>query len=232
MKVQLHSGFSQLFGPLWFSAPAPETGGGGSEGTSDATKNADPNSSTPTQQENDGKGPAGGQDALKADLAAERARRHEAEAQRDQFQTKLQEFLKALSGKQPAEGSTDDPMAKIGELQRQVEERETRAKTQLIRAEVKAVANRLGFHDPADAMSQIDVDGIKVNDDGEADSNAIETKLKEVAQKKPYLLKVRDDASASDVGIGSRGSAKDPEPATPTQRIAAGMKASEAKRKK
>lgn len=225
MQIQLHSDLSRLFGPLWFSAPAPEGAPGGSGGTSDATKGPDPAADTPKGSEADDKGPAGGTEALRADLAAERARRHEAETARDDFKAQLATFLKALTGETPAGGTGDDPMAKISELQRQVEERETRARTQLIRAEVKAIAGQLGFHDPADAMSQIEVDKVKVNDDGEVDSGAIETKLKEVAQKKPYLLKVRDDASASDVGIGSRGDSSSNN-VTGKDRIAAGMKAS------
>jgi len=199
--------------------------GGGSGGTSDATKTTDTSSDTTKDSEDKDKGPAGGSEALKADLAAERARRHEAETARDDFKSQLEKFLKALTGGKPAEDIQEDPIAKIGELQRQVEARETRAKTQLIRAEVKSVANRLGFHDPADAMSQIDLEGVKVSEDGEADSAAIETKLKEVAQKKPYLLKVRDDASASDVGIGSRGSASSNENLSPVERIKAGHRA-------
>jgi len=231
MQVQLHSGLRGLFGPLWFSAPAPEGQGGGSGGTSGATGATDPPKDPPKGSEDD-KGPAGGNEALKADLAAERARRHEAETARDDFKTQLSQFLKALTGETPAGGAQDDPMAKIGEMQRQIEERENRAKTQLIRAEVKSVAARLGFHDAGDAMSQIDIDGIKVNDDGEADSNAIESKLKEVAQKKPYLLKVRDDASASDVGIGSRGNASADDKLTGKERIAAGHRAKAAQQSK
>jgi hypothetical protein len=125
-------------------------------------------------------------------------------------------------------------MAKIAELQRQVEDRENRTKAQLVRAEVKAIANQLGFHDPADAMSQIDVEGIKLSADGEVDSSAIEAKLKEVSQKKPYLLKVRDDASASDVGIGSRSDSRatitDDMP--PVERIKAGHRAKAAQQTK
>jgi len=230
MIVQLHSGLSSLFGPLWFSAPAPEGQGGGSGGTSDATKGKDPAPDTPTGDENAGKGPAGGENALKADLAAERARRHEAEEQATKFQSQLAAFLKALTGETPAGGTQDDPMAKITEMQAQIEARENRAKMQLIRAEVKSVAAKLGFHDAADAMSQIDVSSVKVNDEGEADSQAIETKLKEVAQKKPYLLKVRDDASAGDVGIGSRGSASSDANLTGKERIAAGHRAKAAQR--
>jgi hypothetical protein len=217
---------------LWFTAPAPEGTGGASGGTSEGTGASTGSGDTKKTSEDD-KGRAGGQEALQADLAAERARRHEAETSRDDFKSQLEKFLKALTGGKPAEDLQEDPIAKIGELQRQVEERENRAKTQLIRAEVKSIANRLGFHDPADAMSQIDLSNVKVNDDGEADSQAIEAKLKEVAQKKPYLLKVRDDASASDVGIGSgsRSSATPPEGVSGKERIAAGHRAKAAQRK-
>lgn len=63
----------------------------------------------------------------------------------------------------------------------------------LIKAEARVLASTAKFRDPADALGFLDLSDVTVNDDGEVDSKAIEQKLKDLAESKPYLL---DDGKA------------------------------------
>lgn len=66
-----------------------------------------------------------------------------------------------------------------------------KANQRLIRAEVKAAAAALGFHDPADAAVQLrDKFGdVKVTDDGDVDEAAVKAFIEQLAKDKPYLVK-------------------------------------------
>lgn len=60
--------------------------------------------------------------------------------------------------------------------------------SKLVSSEVKALASALGFNDPADALSVIDVSSLPVKDD-EPDTDAIKALVEKLATEKPYLLK-------------------------------------------
>ncbi len=64
--------------------------------------------------------------------------------------------------------------------------------TRLVRAEVKALASAT-FADPTDAHLYIDLAEVDVDDEGEVDTDAIETALKDVLRRKPHLAKVKAD---------------------------------------
>jgi hypothetical protein len=72
------------------------------------------------------------------------------------------------------------------------EEGKTEATTvferKLVAAEVKAQAVALGFHDPSDVIAYFG-DELPIKDGG-PDTDAIKTKLGEIAGQKPYLVKV------------------------------------------
>lgn len=70
----------------------------------------------------------------------------------------------------------------------------SKANSRLIRAEVKAVAAALGFHDPADAAVQLrDKFGdVKVSDDGDVDEAEVKALIEALATAKPYLVKSGD----------------------------------------
>jgi hypothetical protein len=51
-----------------------------------------------------------------------------------------------------------------------------RANTRLVRAEARAVAAELGFIDPADALGQIDLSEVTVDEDGEVDADAVQAR--------------------------------------------------------
>jgi hypothetical protein len=74
-----------------------------------------------------------------------------------------------------------------------------------VRAEARAVAAELGFIDPADALGQIDLSEVTVDEDGEVDADAVRKELGDLAERKKYLLKQTRDTSATDAGIGTTG---------------------------
>lgn len=61
----------------------------------------------------------------------------------------------------------------------------------LVRAEVKAVAAALGFHNPAVAATQLagEFAGIKVSDTGDVDEKAVKALVEQLAKDEPYLVK-------------------------------------------
>lgn len=67
----------------------------------------------------------------------------------------------------------------------------TKANQKLIRAEIKAAAAHLGFHDPTDAAVQLQArfGDVKVSDDGDVDEAAVKALIEDLAKSKPYLVK-------------------------------------------
>lgn len=68
-----------------------------------------------------------------------------------------------------------------------------RANSMLVRAEARALAAEAKFRNAAVAVAAIDLTGVKVNDDGSVDSDAIKAKLKTLSDSDPYLI---DDGKA------------------------------------
>ena len=65
------------------------------------------------------------------------------------------------------------------------------ANKRILRAEVIAAASGK-FHDPADALGQLDLAKYEIDDKGEVDRKAIAADLDELLKAKPYLAGVRD----------------------------------------
>lgn len=61
----------------------------------------------------------------------------------------------------------------------------------LVRAEVKAAAAALGFHNPAIAATQLadKFAGVKVSDTGDVDEAAVKALVEQLAKDEPYLVK-------------------------------------------
>lgn len=61
----------------------------------------------------------------------------------------------------------------------------------LVRAEVKAAAAALGFHNPAIAATQLSdkFAGVKVSDTGDVDEAAVKALVEQLAKDEPYLVK-------------------------------------------
>ncbi|MBO2942802.1 scaffolding protein [Paenibacillus sp. F411] len=89
-------------------------------------------------------------------------------------------------------------------------EKEQNDKTfkRLLNAEVKVMANELGFADWEDAAALADLSAVKENDKGELEG--VKEALEELAQKKPHLLKTKQRGSriGADIGGGAPGEKK------------------------
>lgn len=71
------------------------------------------------------------------------------------------------------------------------------ANNRLIRAEIRAAAAGLGFHDPADAAVQLHerFGEVKVSDDGDVDGATVKSLIEKLAADKPYLVKTDGKAA-------------------------------------
>jgi hypothetical protein len=77
----------------------------------------------------------------------------------------------------------------------------------LVASEARALAAEAKFRNPALAVKAIELDGIKVNDDGTVDADAVKARLKALSDADPYLL---DDGKAhirTDKSQGGGGAA-------------------------
>jgi hypothetical protein len=78
------------------------------------------------------------------------------------------------------------------------------ANGRLIKAEVKAAAAALGFHNPSDAAVQLrdSFGDVKVSDDGEVDEAAVKALIEQLAKDKPYLVKTENGRPQPLLGQG------------------------------
>jgi hypothetical protein len=65
----------------------------------------------------------------------------------------------------------------------------TKVNGRLIASEARALASALDFHNPADVVGLVDLSTIRVNNDGEVDSEAIKALIAALAKERPYLIK-------------------------------------------
>jgi hypothetical protein len=80
------------------------------------------------------------------------------------------------------------------------------ANARLVRAEAKALAASAKFRDPLDAVAFLgDLGSVKVNNQGEVDTDSLKTALAELAEAKPYLLlEEKPTRPTGDAGQGPR----------------------------
>jgi len=106
------------------------------------------------------------------------SRKHEAEAKANRAAAKELAALKA-------QDQTD--AERLADERDSANSRTWDAIRRAVTAEVKSVAAGLKFQDPADALRMLDLDDL-TNDEGEVDDAAVLAALKDIAEKKPYLL--------------------------------------------
>lgn len=139
-------------------------------------------------------------------LGARLAREREKFADYDDLKTKATEYDKALDA-----ARTDQEKAVEAAKAEGRTEALTVANTRLIGAEARALAAEAKFRNPALAVKAISLNGVKVNDDGSVDADAIKARLKELSDAEPYLV---DDgkkpAPKSDKSQGGGGSEDSP----------------------
>ena len=86
-----------------------------------------------------------------------------------------------------AEAAQVDLQARLDQARQEATQATERKYTErLARTTIEAAATRVGFHDPADAVAYVPTADVVA--DGEVDAKAIEAKLAELAQSKPYLV--------------------------------------------
>lgn len=124
------------------------------------------------------------------DLAARIKKFEEAEAERKKAEMTEVERLKA---------ETEEKDQKIADAEKAlITERKRNA--------VLAEASKLKFQDPEDALAYVDLEGLKMNEDGTPHKTSIESAVKKIAEDKKYLLTGPGSADG-----GSRGSNPEPE---------------------
>lgn len=121
----------------------------------------------------------------------------------DDLKKKAQAHDKALEAAKSEQEKAVDAARKEGESTAT-----QRANTRLVGAEVRAQAAGARFHDPTDAIAQLQsagkLEGIKVADDGSVDADTVKGLLKELADAKPYLVASDDGKPPPSFGGGPR----------------------------
>jgi hypothetical protein len=108
---------------------------------------------------------------------------------------------------------TDRLKAVAAEAEARVEKLRKRADIIAKRAAVINAASALGFHNPEDAASIVDLSEMTIDDDGNVNDEKVSDLVKTLANNKPYLLKTMpDDQDIADFGPTNPASGKFPRP--------------------
>ncbi len=104
----------------------------------------------------------------------------------------LREEVKATKAEAARQRKAAQP-SELDQLKAKVEQAEQQLAQVLLRSEIMAVAGRLNFADPTDAVALLDVSKIEVaaqaEDDGSIATADVEAALKELLKSKPHLAK-------------------------------------------
>lgn len=207
-------GFSRR-GPIWPILGAAEgDGGSGDGGQGSGQGQGGQSGEGQGGQGGSGEGQGSGElgDAGKRAIAEERDARKAAEKSNRALQAELDKLKQA--------SQTEQEKA-ITAARKEGEQAVTeRANTRLKNSEARALAAAAKFRNPATAVKLLDLSEVKVDDDGEVDSEAVKTLLKKLAEDEPYLV---DDgkgttASPSSAGIGVTGDGNGALPKDPRAR--------------
>lgn len=155
------------------------------------------------QQGADDTNRAGGPEALKADLAAERQKRHQLEAQVTQIQQQSAQQMEALKAAFGLGENQTPEQIKAAATQAQNELKAAQAQISVARLATKGNANLTSLLDSRtflDSLSKIDAS----NDD------AVLAAIKSAVQANPALAAQRLGAGANDAGAGGGGGAQKP----------------------
>jgi hypothetical protein len=200
-------------GPVYSQAPAEGAQGGGQgqqlpAGVQPGSAAAQALQAGGGQQSADAKntddaGRAGGPEALKADLATERQKRHALEAQVAQIQQQNTQQLEALKTALGLGENQTPEQIKAAATAAQNELKAAQAQVSVARLAGKGGANLTALLDSRtflNSLSQID----SSNDD------AVLTAIKAAVQSNPALAAQRVGAGANDAGAGGGGGAQQP----------------------
>jgi hypothetical protein len=202
-------------GPVYSQAPAEGAAQGGGQGqqlpagvqpgsaAAQAIAAQGQQQAPTTGATNDDAGRAGGPEALKADLATERQKRHALEAQVAQIQQQNTQQLEALKTALGLGENQTPEQIKAAATAAQNELKSAQAQVSVARLAGKGGANLTALLDSRtflNSLSQID----SSNDD------AVLTAIKAAVQSNPALAAQRVGAGANDAGAGGGGGAQQP----------------------
>lgn len=133
-----------------------------------------------------------------AEMEALRKRMKAADKHRSKVEAQLRELMdKDLK---PDEKTSKE----LSEL-RERDAKNTAALNSLRLQNAFLASNRYNWHDPEDAMSLADLSNVEIDEDGTVDRKALAAALKDLATRKPHLVK-RD--TTSDQGSGDKMNSK------------------------
>lgn len=182
------------------SEPTPEPG---NEPEPKAEPKADPKPEPKTEPTGKDFTPPASQADLDRIIADRLARERSKFSDYDDLKKKAQAHDKALEAAKSEQEKAVDAARKEGESAAN-----ERANARLVGAEVRAQAANAKFHDPTDAIAQLQstgkLEGIKVADDGSVDADTVKGLLKELAEAKPYLVVSDDGKPPPSFGGGPR----------------------------
>lgn len=201
--------FGRPFATLRGSAPDDDGGGDNNSTAAQGGEDDDAGDSTDDDTPDKDGLTAGGRRLIDAEREAARTAKRAygpwRKLERD-FQKSPDEIRAILEGR-------DSQSTDADQIRRDAEAAASaKVNTRLVRAEVKALASAT-FADPTDAHLYIDLDDIEVDQDGEVDTDAIATALKDVLRRKPHLAKVKADEErdVEDLDGGARRTPPKPE---------------------
>lgn len=148
--------------------------------------------------------PITSQEDLDRKLGQRLAREREKFADYDDLKKKAADFDKL----QEASKTEAEKAVEAARTQGEVAGREV-GNTRLVNAEARALAATAGFRNPNIAVGSIDLAGVKVNEDGSVDVDAIKVKLDDLAKSDPYLI---DDGKKRPKPDGSQGGGGEDKP--------------------
>jgi chromosome segregation ATPase len=148
-----------------------------------------------------------GKDPRVKELSDEAARRRiENKELKTQLDTAMQQ-LKAIEDKDKTE--VEKATARVAELEAKQAEMENELQQERIQNAFLA-SNKYTWHNPERALALVDLNDVKINDDGKVDG--LDKALEKLAKSDPYLIKSSDDggtppagASGTPAGSGSKG---------------------------
>lgn len=143
-----------------------------------------------------------------AELERTRAALRKANREAAANRKRLEELEQAEQDRQQAELSEAERWKKKAEeTERQLAEVTSRQRQLAIRHAVEMAAQRMNFHDAADALSLADLSSVEVADDGSI--SGVDEALKALAKAKPHLIKSQA-GSAPDINGNDRGRSRAP----------------------
>lgn len=188
-------------------------GGDGGEGTGSQAAGGDGSGTTTTTTQpetNSGDGktdepetfPREYVETLRSENASRRQREKEMEAELQKFRDAEKEREKAeMTEAERAKTEAEEAKAKADAAEQAlIEERKRNA--------LMSQASKLKFRDPEDALAYIDLEGVKMNDDGTPHKASVESAVKKVAEDKKYLIEGPGSADGGTTGTPPKPAAE------------------------